>query len=159
MPTMSKTLKLLTCLFISYITGFIGSIFTSSSVETWYQTLEKPLMTPPGWVFAPVWSLLYTLMGIAAYLVWRHTTLLPRVRLALTLFGAQLILNALWSFIFFGLQLTYLAFFELLLLWLVMVATTYHFWKISKPAAILMMPYHAWVLFASYLNYGIWLLN
>ncbi len=156
---MSKTVKLAAALCASYGAGLIGSIFTRQSVESWYQTLEKPMLTPPSWVFSPVWILLYTLMGISAYIVWRHTTVIPRVRLALTLFAVQLVLNALWSFIFFGLKAPYAAFFELLLLWLFMVATTYHFWRISIWSGILMVPYHLWVMFAAYLNYGIWLLN
>ena len=159
MAAMSKTLKLVTTICLSYAAGFIGSIFTKQSLGIWYETLDKPMLTPPGWVFAPVWAVLYTMMGIAAYLVWKRGATMPRVRLALTLFVAQLVLNSLWSFIFFGLKNTGIAFFELLVLWLFMVATTYNFFRISFWAGILMTPYHLWVMFAAYLNYGIWILN
>lgn len=154
--------------------GLIGSIFTAPAIDSWYGTLIKPELTPPAWVFGPVWILLYTLMGIAAYLVWRtHPQFLrnPRMqrlwRLALSMYAVQLVLNMLWSAIFFGMpdlavggvNHIGLAFLEIVALWLAIVATIVSFFKISRMAALLLLPYLLWVSFAGYLNYSIWILN
>ena len=149
------------------IAGVIGSIFTSESVSTWYQTIEKPSFSPPNWLFGPVWTTLYVKMGISLFLVWRATTstatfattIHNRKIAAFIAFGFQLILNVLWSFLFFGLRSPQLAFAEIVILLISIVVTIVIFSKISKLAAILMVPYAGWVTFASFLNLQIWLLN
>jgi translocator protein len=152
---------------IPLMAGVIGSIFTSESVSTWYQTIEKPSFSPPNWLFGPVWTTLYVMMGVSLFLVWRATTststfLKERRRekiAALIAFGSQLILNVLWSFIFFGLRSPQLAFAEIIILLISIVVTLVIFYKISRIAAVLMIPYAVWVAFASFLNLQIWLLN
>jgi tryptophan-rich sensory protein len=147
--------------------GVIGSIFTSESVSTWYQTIEKPSFSPPNWLFGPVWTTLYVMMGVSLFLVWRATTitsafLKDRRRekvAALSAFGSQLILNVLWSFLFFGLRSPQLAFAEIMILLISIVVTIVIFSKISRLAGVLMIPYAGWVTFASFLNLQIWLLN
>ncbi len=146
------------------IAGVIGSIFTSQSVSTWFQTIEKPSFSPPNWLFGPVWTTLYVLMGISLFLIWRATTTFPdysrsRKIAAFTAFGTQLILNVSWSFLFFGLRSPQFAFVEIIILLIYIVVTIVIFSKISKLAAILMLPYAGWVTFASFLNLQIWLLN
>jgi tryptophan-rich sensory protein len=148
------------------IAGVIGSIFTSESVSTWYQTIEKPSFSPPNWLFGPVWTTLYVLMGISLFLIWRATSTatFPTARrnrkiAAFIAFGSQLILNVLWSFIFFGLRSPQLAFAEIVILLISIMVTIVIFYKISRLAAVLMMPYAGWVTFASFLNLQIWLLN
>lgn len=143
------------CLFV----GFAGSIITSPSIPTWYSTLQKPFLSPPNWIFAPVWTILYILMGIAAYLVWRQGLKKKIVRFALKLFLLQLALNFLWSVIFFGLHLPLLALGEIILLWIVIFMTMKSFSPINKNAALLLLPYLLWVSFAVLLNAGIVLLN
>lgn len=144
--------------------GAIGSIFTSESVNTWYQTIEKPWFTPPGWLFGPAWTTLYILMGISLFLVWR--TPVPTVEnkfswkpFAFVAFGTQLGLNVLWSFLFFGLRSPPLAFVDIVILLASIAVTIFLFSKISKLAAIIMLPYAGWVAFASLLNLQVWLLN
>lgn len=139
--------------------GIIGSIFTASSVATWYATLAKPALNPPAWVFGPVWTTLYALMGIAAFLVWRKGLEHRDVKIALGIFAVQLVLNTLWSVIFFGLHSPGGALVEIVFLWLAILATIISFARISKPAAWLLIPYVAWVGFAAYLNFTIWMLN
>lgn len=151
--------KLIIAIVISELAGIIGSIFTAPSIPTWYATLVKPEFAPPNWIFAPVWSTLFLLMGIAAFLVWSKGLTRKDVRIALGIFGLQLILNTLWSVIFFGQQNPGLARLEIALLWLAIWATIIAFYKISRPAAYLLIPYILWVTFASYLNYSIWALN
>src|SRR5215211_2273779 len=149
------------------IAGVIGSIFTSESVSTWYQTIEKPSFNPPNWLFGPVWTMLYVMMGISLFLVWRATSTATfhedrrsRKELAAFIaFGTQLILNVLWSFLFFGLRSPQLAFAEIMILLISIVMTIVIFSKISKLAAVLMLPYAGWVTFASFLNLQIWLVN
>ncbi len=143
---------------ICFAVGASGSVFTASSVKTWYPGLLKPAGTPPPWVFGPVWSILYLLMSAAAWLVWRqraHEDVWP----ALALFTAQLILNGLWSFVFFGLRRPGAALVEIIVLLVAIVMTALRFAEFSRLALWLMTPYAAWVLYASYLNFGIWRLN
>ena len=135
-----------------------GSVFTASSVKTWYPALLKPAGTPPPWVFGPVWSILYLLMAAAAWLVWRQRTH-EDVWLALALFMAQLILNGLWSVVFFGLRRPGAALVEIIILLIAIAMTNMRFAELSRLAFWLMTPYFAWVLYASYLNFGIWRLN
>ena len=139
--------------------GTIGSIFTAPAIGSWYAELEKPAIAPPNWVFAPVWTTLFLLMGVAAFFVWKRGWRREGVRKALGVFLVQLILNVLWSFIFFGQHSPGGAFAEIIVLWLAIAATIIFFARISKPAAWLMTPYIAWVTFAAYLNYMLWTLN
>ena len=149
--------KLLPAVVICQLAGIIGSIFTMEAIPTWYATLVKPSFVPPNWLFAPVWTALYLMMGVALYFVVLKKG--KAVDLAVKIFGVQLSLNILWSFIFFGQRNPMLAFFEIILLWLAILLTIVKFDKVSRPAALLMVPYLLWVTFAAYLNYSIWLLN
>jgi len=148
----------LIAIIICQLAGIIGSFFTTSSVSTWYTTLVKPEFNPPGWVFGPVWITLYTLMGISLYLVWKKRDK-QNVTPALLVFFAQLVLNAIWSIIFFGLQSPFYAFIIIIFLWVLIAGSIYFFYKISKPAAYLLIPYILWVSFAAVLNFMIWILN
>lgn len=147
------------------LAGFVGSLFTFSEIPRWYVTISKPVFSPPNWVFGPVWTLLYALMGIAAWLVWeqlrteRTKKNKKRAWFALQVFGAQLLLNMLWSGIFFGMHNPALAFGEIVLLWIAILVTIKQFWPISRVAAYLLIPYIAWVSFASLLNFSVWQLN
>ncbi|MCR4311966.1 MAG: tryptophan-rich sensory protein [Candidatus Uhrbacteria bacterium] len=151
--------KLAVAIVGSQMAGIIGSVFTVSSVTTWYAELERPAFNPPGWVFGPVWTMLYVLMGIAAYLVWQRGTKRRDVRIALGLFVGQLVLNASWSIVFFGLHSPGGAFANIVLLWVAIVATMVAFARISRAAVWLLVPYIIWVSFAMYLNFAIWQLN
>ncbi|MFV8345965.1 TspO/MBR family protein [Flavobacterium sp. ZB4P13] len=145
-----------TCLAIGYFSGMV----TKSSIETWYPTLIKPSFNPPNWVFAPVWSMLYVMMGVAAGLVWdRIEAEKEVVKKALVFFAIQLALNALWSYLFFGLHNPMLAGLEIIVLWLMIFETYIQFAKINKIAGYLLLPYLAWVSFAAVLNGSIWWLN
>jgi tryptophan-rich sensory protein len=155
---MRKIYKLIIALLIPLTAGGIGSFFTASSVRDWYLTLEKPMLNPPSWVFGPVWTALFLLMGYALYLVWTDESG-KRKRLAYWVFGIQVALNLLWSIIFFGLQSPGGALIEIVFLWLAILATIILFAKFSRLAAWLLVPYILWVSFASYLNYSIWMLN
>lgn len=139
--------------------GGIGGIFTAQSVGSdWYARLVKPAWNPPRWVFSPVWTTLYVLMGTAAWLVWRARRW-RRARAATVLFFVQLGLNALWSALFFGLRSPGWALLELLCLWAAVLATTVLFWRIRPLAGVLLLPYLAWTTFAGFLNYAIWRMN
>lgn len=153
-----KAVPLFISILIAQAAGIIGSFFTTASIPTWYAALAKPEWNPPGWVFGPVWVILYTLMGISAYLIWRRRSK-PRAKTALFVYGVQLTLNAQWSIIFFGLQAPGLAFAQILVLLAFIIATTMLFWRVDRRAGILMLPYVAWVSFASVLNFAIWQLN
>lgn len=160
---LSNRAKLVISLALPQLAGLIGSLFTATAIPSWYRTLAKPELAPPNWVFGPVWTTLFVLMGLALYLVWKQWTIVPwsrtKKRLALTVFGAQLVLNTLWSIIFFGWQSPGAALVEIALLWVAIVVNIYLFARVSKPAAWLLVPYLLWVSFASYLNYAIWHLN
>ena len=137
----------------------IGGLATSSSVGSWYVTLNKPSFNPPSAVFAPVWTTLYILMALAAWRAWRSPAADDKRRRALMLYGVQLALNLAWSLIFFGLRRPDLAMIEIAVLLAAIVATTAAFARIDRPAAWMMAPYIAWVSFASLLNFAIWRLN
>ncbi len=124
----------------------------------WYASLAKPSWNPPSSVFGPVWTILYLLMGVAAWMVWREAGF-SGARRALTLFIVQLVLNALWSYLFFGLQQPMVAFIEIIVLWCAILATILAFWPVSRTAGALLIPYLCWVSFASALNYQLWRLN
>jgi len=142
---------------ICFTAAGLGSLATSTSVGSWYQSLRRPAWNPPDWVFGPVWSSLYLCMAVAAWLVWRSGS--EGTRRALVLFGIQLGLNVLWSVIFFGLRMPGQAFGEVVALWAAILITTAAFWRISAAAGILFVPYLAWVSFAACLNYAVWALN
>lgn len=151
--------KLVAAIVVSELAGVIGSFFTVSAVPAWYAGLVKPALNPPSWVFGPAWTTLYALMGISAFLIWKNGWGRKDVRTALGVFGVQLFLNAIWSIIFFGIQSPGWALVDIAALWLAIVWTMLVFYKISKPAASILVPYLLWVSFASYLNYSILALN
>jgi tryptophan-rich sensory protein len=154
-----KWLSYVVSVLIAQAAGGIGAVATSSSIPTWYASIAKPSWNPPNWIFGPVWTLLFTLMGIAAGLVWLKRSSSPIARDALIVYGIQLALNVAWSFLFFGMQSPGTAFSEILLLIIAISVTTVLFWRVSHAAAWLMVPYLAWVVFASALNFTIWRLN
>jgi len=139
--------------------GLIGSVFTTPAIPTWYASLKKPFFTPPSWIFAPVWITLYTLMGISLYVVWRKGLDRHDVRRAVSLFGGQLALNVLWSVVFFGMQSPLYGFIIIVLLWVVLLATVITFYRVSKLAGVLLVPYFLWGSLASALNLAILILN
>lgn len=151
--------KLVIAIGISELTGIIGSIFTVSAIPNWYAGLVKPALNPPAWVFGPVWTILFVLIGISVFLIWKKGLQQKNIKIALSIFIGQLILNTLWSIIFFGLNSPGWALVDIVLLWLAIIWTILVFYKISKPATYLLVPYILWVSFAVYLNYVIWILN
>jgi tryptophan-rich sensory protein len=153
-----SAIGLLVFLTICLLTAQAGSMLTRPSITSWYAGLAKPAWTPPNWVFAPVWTALYVMMAVAAWLVWKNHGF-RTAGLALTLFGAQLALNLGWSALFFALQRPAAAFAEIILLWLMILLTMLAFWKLSPAATWLLLPYLAWVSFAAWLNFAIWRLN
>lgn len=156
---MKNVIKAIIAIIICELAGALGSVFTTPSIPGWYASLAKPTLSPPNWVFAPVWTTLFALMGIAAFLVWRKGLDHKDVKIALGVFIGQLVLNTLWSIVFFGLHSPGGAFIEIIFLWLAILATIIAFTKISKPATWLMLPYILWVTFAAYLNWSIYFLN
>ena len=154
---MSNTIKLFVAIIISELAGIIGSIFTTPSINGWYAGIIKPSLNPPSWVFGPVWITLYFLMGISLWLIWKSGS--KEKKKAISLFIVQLVLNGIWSPIFFGAHSIGNALAVLVLLWASIVLTILIFKKISKPAAWLLVPYILWVSFALYLNYSIYALN
>ena len=151
---MNKFILLVQAVMICLGAGLIGSIATSQSVTSWYPTLNKSFINPPSWLFAPVWTVLYIMMGFALYYAWRS-----KKKVDLTWFWVQLGLNVIWSFLFFGLQNPWFAFYEIILLWVAIVLTIVAFWKPVRRSAYLLFPYLAWVSFASILNLSIALIN
>jgi len=157
---MSKIVKIAIAVAICLAVGYGSSLVTQSSITTWYPTINKPSFNPPNEVFAPVWTILYVMMGVSAGLVWSKMEAVPvLVKKALWVFVIQLILNSLWSFLFFGLQNPFLALVEILLLWVMIFETIKLFKPIDALASKLMIPYLLWVSFAMILNGSIWWLN
>lgn len=156
---MRSTAKLIIAIAISELAGVVGSFFTSPAVAAWYPQLTTSAVNPPAWVFGPVWTTLFAMMGIAAFLVWKKGLKRRDVKIALSIFLGQLVLNTLWSLIFFGLHSPGGALVEIVFLWLAIAATIVAFAKVSKAAAWMLAPYILWVSFAAYLNYAIWILN
>jgi benzodiazapine receptor len=154
-----EILKLIISILVCQLAGFVGSIFTTPSVPTWYATLKKPAFTPSNSIFGPVWTTLFILMGISMYLIWKKGFQNRDVKIALFIFGAQLVLNILWSFLFFGLRCPSCAFVEIIILWIAILITILSFVKISQIAGVLLLPYIIWVSFAAVLNFSIWTLN
>jgi tryptophan-rich sensory protein len=158
LPPMQMALYLLGFLVVTFTISAIGGFITSGSVSTWYPMLTKPPLIPPPWVFAPVWTTLYTMMAIAAWLVFVKAGF-KQAKTSFQLYFIQLVFNLGWSIIFFGLKCPFAAFVHILLLWGFILATIISFFRISKLAGVLMIPYLLWVTFASYLNVGIWLMK
>jgi translocator protein len=142
---------------LCFLVAFLGSALTSPSIPTWYAQLNKPFFNPPNWIFGPVWSALYFLMGVSLYIVWKKN--LKNKEKGMKVFILQLILNLLWSLVFFGLHQPLLALITIIALWVAIFMTIKSFYKISKIAAYLLYPYISWVTFASILNFAIVLLN
>lgn len=159
----NKILILFVFIFIAQLAGIIGSFFTAPNIKSWYQFLKKPSFSPPNWLFAPVWTALYALMGIAAFLVWQagrqNENQKGKVKKALIIYGFQLLINIFWSFAFFGLKNPFFGFLAIIFLWFLILINTIYFWKINKTAGYLFLPYLFWVTFASILNFSVWQLN
>ncbi|HCM36701.1 MAG: TspO protein [Candidatus Wildermuthbacteria bacterium RIFCSPLOWO2_02_FULL_47_9c] len=156
---MKEILKLVFAIGVCQSAGLIGSVFTAPAIPGWYEQLAKSALTPPGWVFGPVWFVLYTLMGISLYLVWRKRTKEECQCATLGVFFFQLTLNVLWSYLFFGLREPLLGLVGIAALFLAILATVWQFWNVSRAAAYLLVPYILWAGFAAYLNLAIWQLN
>ena len=154
----SNIAKLIFSLIIPLSVGAVAGMFTSQSVPTWYASLNKPSFSPPNWVFGPVWTTLYILLGISFFLIWKENPSKQR-NLAITVFAIQMLLNFAWSFIFFYFHLIGAALIEIILLWISIVAMIYLYCKIKPIAAFMNIPYLLWVSFASILNAGYYFLN
>lgn len=156
---MTNKIKLIVSLILPQAAGGLGAFLMGDSVSAWYTVLEKPFFNPPSFIFGPVWLILYLLMGVSAYLVWKRAKENIEARKMMNIYWAHLALNASWTPIFFGLHNIGLAFLNIVVLWALILILIIKFWKISKTASYLLMPYILWVSFATYLNYAIWTLN
>ncbi|MDD5181652.1 MAG: tryptophan-rich sensory protein [Candidatus Nanoarchaeia archaeon] len=152
-------IKLIISLFFPIYAGVFGAIITSFTVTTWYAALNKPFFSPPGWIFGPVWTILYILMGVSLFLVWRKGINSEAARMAIAIFACQLAVNMFWSFAFFGFMAPLVALVTILLLWGLILLMIVNFYHISKAAAIMNIPYLLWVSFATILNIAIVVLN
>lgn len=151
---------LLVAIGLCQLTGIAGSIPTGPAIRTWYTVLIKPANTPPGWVFAPIWTILYTLMGISLYLIWRTKTKHTQQKIeALMVFYVHLAVNALWSLVFFGLRSPLAGFITIIILLILTYIVAVQFYRLNKLAGIVLVPYAVWVTFAAFLNAHIWWLN
>jgi len=150
---------LLLFIILSQSAGLLGTLFTFSAIPNWYQGLTKPFFSPPNFLFGPVWTILYTFIGISAYLVWRKYRFSKKSLSFWQVFTLQLILNSLWSIIFFGLKFTGLALIEIMIMWYYILRTIQVGSKLDSWSAYLLYPYLAWVSFATLLNFAIWWLN
>lgn len=151
--------RLVISIILCQLAGFIGSLFTTPKIPTWYAELAKPSFNPPNWIFSPVWITLFFLMGLTLFLLWRDTSHKDKTRPALVLFFIQLCLNMLWSILFFGLEAPFLAFIGIIVLWIFILATIFASLRVNRAAGILLLPYILWVSFAAVLNYFLWTLN
>lgn len=159
---MKNPAKLLISVIGCELIGILGTPFTTAAIPTWYVTLNKPFFAPPNWLFGPAWTLLYLLMGLAFYLIWKQNAKAQKakkIQAAKKIFFAQLFLNFIWSPIFFGLRSPFLGLLIIILMWTLIIATIYKFYSLSKWAAYLLIPYLLWVTFATALNGAIWILN
>lgn len=155
---MRKAAELVVCVLVCQAVGVLGAAATIPNLAGWYAGLHKPSWTPPGWLFGPVWTLLYLMMAVAFWQVWQERSR-PGALTALKLFGGQLAFNALWSWLFFGLRNPGLGLADILLLWASLMLTLRAFWAVRPGAGGLLVPYAAWVSFAAALNFAIWRLN
>lgn len=151
--------RLIVSILIPLVIGSVGSIVTIAEIPTWYSTLSKPSWAPPNWLFGPVWTTLYILMGIALFLVWREGLNRSDVRFAILIFAVQLVLNLLWSIVFFTYHSLFGGFIVIMILWIAILANIIAFSIISRTAGLLLVPYIVWVSIASYLNYSVYILN
>jgi benzodiazapine receptor len=151
--------RFILCILLCQAAGFIGALFTTPSIPTWYAGLAKPSFNPPNWIFGPVWTTLFLLMGIALFLVWSKGSAVPFVKTGIILFSVQLVLNILWSVLFFGLKTPLAGLACIVALWLAILFTIIEFFKVSSWAGSLLIPYLLWVSFASVLNFYLWKLN
>lgn len=156
---MNNVVKFIIAVAIPLLVGSLSGFFTVTGVESWYQTIEKPSWNPPNWIFGPVWTTLYIMIGIALFLVWKEDTSEELKKIAFNLFAVQLILNFFWSFIFFTQQQPGWALVEIIAMWFFILMTIFAFAQVNKTAAWLLVPYISWVSFAIILNYTIWQLN
>ena len=154
-----KVLKFIISIIICQSAGIFGSLFTFEAVPDWYITLEKPFFAPPNWIFGPVWIILYFLMGVSLYIVWKDELKSKTRNVFFVVFAIQLILNALWSLLFFGLKSPLLGLIDILILDVMLVVTIFYATRVSKYAAMLLIPYMVWIIIASVLNYAILVLN
>jgi tryptophan-rich sensory protein len=163
LPRSRPRVSLLVAVLAVEVVGVSGSLFTARGLASWYVTLERPALAPPNWVFGPVWTALFALMGVAVWLVWRRVDFGPptggHARLALAVFAGHFALNLAWSAAFFGAQSTGLGLAVIAVLWVAIAVTVRAFDRVDRRAALLLVPYLAWVTFAAYLNYRIWVLN
>lgn len=150
--------KFLLSLFLPFLAGGLGSVATTPAIPTWYATLNKPIWQPPNWLFGPVWTTLYILMGISFFLIIKNKSL-KEVKNAIVIFVTQLVLNALWSIVFFGMQNIGGALGVIAILWVFIIVNISVFYRLNKVAGVLLLPYLLWVSFASFLNYTIYALN
>jgi benzodiazapine receptor len=155
----SDVAKLVVSIAVPFLIGVFGSLFTADSLNNWYANLKKPPFNPPDWIFGPVWTTLYIMMGISAFLIWRQGLDKKIIRIALACFIVQLSLNAIWTPLFFGLHSPLLGLIDIVLLLNAIIVTIYAFFQISRPAAILLIPYLVWVSFATVLNASLLFLN
>jgi tryptophan-rich sensory protein len=155
----SNTVKAIIAIAVPQLVAILSGLASAGGTVDWYRQIEKPSFTPPSWVFGPVWTLLYLMMGIAAFLVWKRGLEKPGVRLALLVFLIHLAFNGAWSILFFGMQLPGIAFADIILLWCAIGLTVFLFFRQSTTAGALLVPYWGWVSFASVLNFYIWRLN
>lgn len=149
--------KLVISLLTVFMVAFFSSFLTAHSIDTWYDTINKPAFNPPDWIFGPVWTVLYIMIGVSLFLVWKTKS--EEKTAVYWAFATQLTLNFLWSILFFGNHYIPGALIDIGLLWLAILANIILAWKISKPASLLLVPYWLWVSFAAFLNYSIWMLN
>ena len=154
-----KVLRFIISIIICQSAGIFGSLFTFEAVPDWYITLEKPFFAPPNWIFGPVWIILYFLMGVSLYIVWENELKSKTRNVFFVVFAIQLILNALWSLLFFGLKSPLLGLIDILILDVMLVVTIFYAKRVSKYAAMLLIPYMVWIIIASVLNYAIMVLN
>jgi benzodiazapine receptor len=156
---MAKIVRVICSVSACLLTGFLGSLATRSSIESWYSQLSRPSFTPPDWTFGVVWPALYVIMGISAFLIWNKGLERSKVKTALGIFVVQLLLNGLWTPIFFSLHLIGLALVEIVILWVAILLTILSFWRVSRIASLLLLPYILWVSFAVFLNTSLFILN
>ena len=163
LPDRRPLLSLAVAILAVEIVGASGAVFTTSGLASWYGTLQQPALAPPNWVFAPVWTTLFALLGVAVWLVWRQVDASPptgrQARLALWIFVVHFAVNLAWSAAFFGAQSVVLGLATIAVLWVLIVLTMWAFDRVDRRAALLLVPYLLWVSFAAYLNYQFWVLN
>lgn len=152
-------LKFLISIIICQLAGAIGAVVTYPSIKGWYNSIQKPSFNPPNWIFGPAWTILYILMGLSLFFVWKTSSKKNNIKPEIFIFTIQLILNIAWSFLFFGLHNPFIAFLGIITLWIFIVLTIYKFQEINKLSALLLIPYLLWVTFAAFLNFSIWRLN